>query len=334
VSDNIPPAAPVIAPGSPEIHIAVRRVPRYVWLIAVGLVVVGLTALYVYFRYSRPVGYGPAGPTVANEKFEFTWTDRPVLLVGIGDSVTAGYGASPHKSYFQRLVANPPDEFGDMQGKSLAKVFPNLTPTNLALSGSTSQECLDVLIPKLKTQDEDTFGIIVMTTGGNDIIHNYGRTPPREGAMYGATLQQAQPWIAKFRVRLDKILDQLEAKFPGGCMFFIANIYDPTDDSGDAAAAGLPDWPDGLKVIGAYNDILAHAAKARENVKLVDMHSGFLGHGIHCVQFWRKHYDRRDPHYWYWDNLEDPNDRGYDAVRRMFLNEMARVLPSKLEDGD
>ncbi len=37
-------------------------------------------------------------------------------------------------------------------------------------------------------------------------------------------------------------------------------------------------------------------------------------------------YDRTDPHYWYQDNLEDPNDRGYDALRRLFLREIAGVM--------
>jgi lysophospholipase L1-like esterase len=307
---------------------------RLVWLGGLGATAIGAMLLYLYFWYARPVGTGPAGPAVALEKFDFHWTDRPVLLVGIGDSVTAGYGASPGKGFFHRLETNPPDEFIDMQGKSLAKVFPNLTVTNLALSGSTSRECLDVLVPKLKTQDEDTFGVIVMTVGGNDIIHNYGRTPPREGAMYGATLEQARPWIENFKVCLEAIISGIEAKFPAGCVFFIANIYDPTDGVGDAENAGLPAWPEGLQVVAAYNEIIAQAAAKRKNAHLVDMHAAFLGHGIHCRQFWRAHYSAQDPHYWYWENLEDPNDRGYDALRRLFLNAMAQTLPSLLEDGD
>jgi len=32
-----------------------------------------------------------------------------------------------------------------------------------------------------------------------------------------------------------------------------------------------------------------------------------------------------DPHYWY-SIIEDPNARGYDALRRLFLNEMAAVF--------
>ena len=42
-------------------------------------------------------------------------------------------------------------------------------------------------------------------------------------------------------------------------------------------------------------------------------------------QFWRKFYRAEDPHYWYFENLEDPNERGYDAIRRLFLIEMTKV---------
>ena len=331
-TESTPPPTPSDRRPSP------RRPWRLVCLAAIGVAFIGAASFYRYFWYARPVGSGPAGEVVTAERFENdyeTWSDRKVLLVGIGDSVTEGYGATTAaKGYFNRLVANPPDEFPDMKGKCLSRVLPNLIHRNLALSGSTSQECLDILVPKLGVQEEETFGVVVMTTGGNDIIHNYGRTPPREGAMYGAALEEARPWIDNFRTRLDAIFDQISARFPGGCHFFMANIYDPTDGEGDVENAGLPAWPDGLKIIAAYNAIIAQAAEKRKNVSLVNMHDGFLGHGIHCLKFWRRHYDARDPHYWYWDNLEDPNDRGYDALRRLFLNEMARVLPPQLEDGD
>ena len=328
---DLPPNSPMNIPAPQK----ARRQTRVVWLVVLAVAAISSVYAYRHFWFDRPIGAGPAGPAVPAEKFEFTWTDRPVLVVGIGDSVTAGYGASTlAKSFFRLLIENPPDEFPDMQGKCLSKVFPNLTVNNLALSGSTSLECLDVLVHKLKPAEEDTFGIVVMTTGGNDIIHNYGRTPPREGAMYGATFEQARPWIDNFAVRLEAIIAGLNAKFPAGCQFFIANIYDPTDGVGDAQNAGLPPWPDGLKIIEAYNEIIAQTAEKHKNVRLVNMHDAFLGHGIHCLQFWRPHYDSRDARYWYWDNLEDPNDRGYDALRRLFLNEMAHTLPSLLEDGD
>ena len=212
-----------------------------------------------------------------------------------------------------------------MRGICLSAVLPSLRVTNLAVSGSTSIEHIERQLPRLPMADSNLLGIIVITTGGNDLIHNYGRTPPREGAMFGATSAEASPWIKNFEVRLESILTAINSRFPGGCRIFLANIYDPTDGVGDIQHAGLPSWPDGLRILATYNDVIRRCADRHENVHLVDLHSAFLGHGIHCAQFWRKNYDAHDPHYWYHVNLEDPNERGYDAIRRLFLIEMAKV---------
>jgi len=275
---------------------------------------------------SRPIGIGPAGPAVSKSAFSRIWTTNEILLVGFGDSVTAGFGARKGFSYFDRLVANPADEFADMRDISLKIVFPNLRYTNLSQSGSTSLEHVEKQIPKLSMASSNVMGIVVITTGGNDLIHNYGRTPPREGAMYGATFDEAKPWIANFSGRLDAIVTQIESNFPGGCDIFIADIYDPTDDYGDIQRTGLPAWPDAPKILAAYNDVIHGMGEKDRHVHVVNMRDGFLGHGIHCTQFWSKHYDSNDPHYWYYSNLEDPNERGYDALRRLFLIEMQKTF--------
>jgi len=296
-------------------------------LILVGLVA-GCVLLgaegYYYFWLRRPVGSGPAGSGVSAGLFEQRWTTRSVLLVGLGDSVTAGFGARKGYSYFDRLVTNPSDEFAEMKGRCLSRVIKDLSVTNLALSGSTSLHHLKTGMTRLKVQPTNVCGVVVITTGGNDIIHNYGMTLPKEGAMYGASLAQAKPWIANFEKRLEAILSEIEERFPGGCYIFLANIYDPTDGLGDAEKAGLPRWPDGLAIIESYNRIIDQRASKHQNVYLVDIHSAFLGHGIHCAQFWREHYCKDDPHYWFYENLEDPNERGYDALRRLFLLRMAQ----------
>jgi hypothetical protein len=82
----------------------------------------------------------------------------------------------------------------------------------------------------------------------------------------------------------------------------------------------LPHWPGGLAIHRAYNEIIHRAAFERANVHLVSLYREFLGHGSHCRQFWRSTYRRDDPYYWFYENIEDPNDRGYDAIRRIFLN--------------
>ncbi len=290
-------------------------------VLAVLLIAGGVA--YIEFFLKRPIGSGPAGPPVSSEAFQQTWTDRPVLLLGVGDSVTAGLGAaSPSHSYFNRLAVNPDDEFPDMQGKSLSAVLPELRLQNLAISGTTSLTHHIRLQDIGPPQDPEVYGIVVITTGGNDIIHNYGRGKPREGAMYGATFEQAQPWIANFESRLEAMLEALVAHFPGGCQIFLADIYDPTDGVGDAPSVFLPKWPDGLAIHTAYNNVIRKTCKTKSNVHLVPMHALFLGHGSHCRQFWRPHYQSDDPHYWFYDNIEDPNDRGYDAIRRVFLRKI------------
>lgn len=301
---------------------------RSLILVASAIVVACAVATHVYFRNARPIGNGPAGPGISREVFGKVWTERPVLLVGLGDSVTAGFGARKNYSYFDRLINNPPDEFQEMTGINLKAVLPNLSATNLSVSGSTSVEHLEKELPRLEIADSNVLGIVVLTTGGNDLIHNYGRTPPREGAMFGASWDEAQPWIRNFDRRLETCIQTINTRFPGGCHIFLANIYDPTDGAGDINNEGLPDWHDGLRILAAYNEVIRLCAERHPNVHRVDLHGAFLGHGIHCAQFWTKHYDSKDPHYWYFENLEDPNERGYDVIRRLFLLEMAKIASS------
>jgi lysophospholipase L1-like esterase len=299
---------------------------RLAIICALGFALVVAAFAYLYFGCSVPIGRGPAGPVVPGEAFTNKWTDRPVLLVGLGDSVTAGFGARKGYSYFDRLIQNPSDEFQDMNGIYLGKVLPNLAFTNFAISGSTSSELLEKELPHLKQAESNILGIVVITTGGNDLIHNYGRMPPREEAMYGATFEQAQPWISNYELRLESMIQQIETHFPGGCQIFLANIYDPTDGVGDTERAGLPAWKDSMRILEAYNNVILRCAQKHATVHVVDIRTAFLGHGIHCTQFWRSHYNWHDPHYWFFVNLEDPNERGYDAMRRLFLIEMKKAL--------
>ncbi len=294
-------------------------------IIAIGVLLVVGSVFYVRYFVSRPIGSGPAGPSVDAALFDQIWTDRRVRLIGIGDSVTAGLGAkSRDHSYFKRLIQNPSDEFEGMLGKCLSAVIPNLEYENFAQSGSTSEQHLEVVREKLTLQGTDVFGLVVMTTGGNDLIHSYGRLPPKECAMYGATLAEAAPWIESFERRLNSILDTVVSQFPGGCEIYLADIYDPTDGVGDAPSVYLPHWPDGLAIHSEYNRVINECAKSRQNVHVVPLYEAFLGHGSHCRQFWSSTYDPSDPHYWYYENIEDPNDRGYDAIRRVYLNAIAQ----------
>ncbi len=295
-------------------------------LLLIGALLIGGAAAFLHFTYRPTVGSGAAGPSVDKQRFARPWTTNAVLLVGLGDSVTAGFGARKGYGYFDRLLANPPDEFAEMSGVNLRAAIPNLAATNLSISGSTSGEVPQSQLKRLYQADSNVLGLVVITTGGNDLIHNYGRTAPREQAMYGATLAEGLPWVAEFEKRLEVIVQEINDRFPGGCHIFFCNIYDPSDGVGDIEKSGLPPWADGLKLLAKYNEAIEQCSRKHPNVHFVDMHRLFLGHGLHSSQFWFRHYDRKDPHYWYYTNLEDPNERGYDALRRLFLNEISGVL--------
>ncbi len=137
--------------------------------------------------------------------------------------------------------------------------------------------------------------------------------------MYGATLEQAQPWIEAYRVRLASMFEKITACFPGGCEIYIGDIYDPTDGVGDAPSVYLPDgrWISYSRAIQPGNPSVRETACARthrttsQNIhgprrSLSPVLAQYLCRQRSNVLVLREH--RRS------------NDRGYDAIRRVFLN--------------
>jgi hypothetical protein len=299
-------------------------------ILACGVIL--LLAAWFVARVPAPMGEGPAGPEVSARAFARPWSSRDVVLLSLGDSVSTGYGAPAGHGYFDLIRQNADETYPEMAGCDLAHVLPNIRVVRKASNSSNSTEHLRT-IKVLPVAPAETFGIVCLTTGGIDLIHMYGKAAPREGAMYGASWEQAEPWVANFRERLDEMVLALKEKFPGGCAVMLATIYEPTDDVGDIENAGpmfwMPAWPDGRRIHSAFNVAIHECAHMHEHVHLADVHSVMLGHGIHCRDRTNAHYNADDPGYWFFINLEDPNQRGYDAIRRVFLNAIADALRSK-----
>jgi len=297
-----------------------------------ALVVVAVGVLVAWsVRMPLAMGSGPAGPVVERAAFNTKWSDRPVVVLALGDSISTGFGADAGLGYFDLLLENHEGEHPAMRGIDLRSVYPNLTRRDFAANSTRSQQHESV-IAALPVED-DAFGIVCITTGGIDLIHRYGMASPSEGAMYGATLEQARPWVRGFEQRLLRMVELLRTKFPAGCAVFLATIYDPTDGVGDIENAPtfvpLPRWPAGLGILRRYNRAIRRVAAELPHVHLVNVHRTMLGHGIHCDDESAAYYDADDPHYWYYRNLEDPNQRGHDAIRRTFLNAMVKALAPK-----
>lgn len=283
-----------------------------------------IVAAFLYLNACSPKSKGQVGLTVPAEPFKHIWSQKKALLLGIGDDITAGLNNREGFSYFDRLVRNPPGDSPDMAGKNLSKVFPNLKTTNTAGSWSSSFNHLES-IKMTPVNPPDVMGIVVLTTGLNEILHNYGKEPPQERAMYGATIEQAMPWLDNFQNRLDEMVLSIEHVFPGGCRIFIANIYDPADGDGFTKDwfANATRWPEGLEILENYNLIIQDCPKKYNNVHVVDIHKAFLGHGIHIGKS-----SSDNEACWYQTKSADPapDEQGHDVIRRLFLNEMIKVF--------
>src|SRR5262245_16349983 len=74
------------------------------------------------------------------EAFQRVWSTNRVVLVGLGDSITAGFGATKKHSYFDLLAENNDGIYADLKGCDLRHVFPALETLNLSISYTVSEE--------------------------------------------------------------------------------------------------------------------------------------------------------------------------------------------------
>lgn len=306
-----------------------RVIGLILFLVLSGFGYVGWRVYWVL--QPRSMGSGPTGPAPDDGAFAMPWREGKTILLALGDSITRGYGATRTSHYVSLLIRNDDDLYPDMKGLDLQTVLPHLQSLNVAVDFTTTEDHLMRQLPRIPTFDSDIFGVVLITSGGNDLIHDYGRSAPRDGAMYGCTTEQGRIWVVEVQGRLRKILKGVITKFPGGCQIFLANLYDPTDGIGDPKSFGLPRWPDSMEVLEEMNRRIAELCAEFANVHCVDIHTPFMGHGIHCRDWWRKTYCREDPTWWYSPNLEDPNVRGHDAIRRCFLQQIVQAMGSGLD---
>ena len=261
--------------------------------------------------------------------FSPAYSDQKLHVVGFGDSVTAGFCAYTGYAYVDLLVDNKNEDYPGYTKRDLKYHFGEVVLNNEAISGSTScnytASAIRTALRNVSVADVDRTAVLV-TLGGNDLIHDYGCANPRECAAYCSDYNQAVSYAANYKSRMKGFLDVFKQELPNTDIF-LANIYDPTDGVGDIenAPIPLPPWPDGLAVLALYNQTIAEIADEDVNVHLVDMRGAMWGHGLHYDDPTHPDYDAEDPSYWYCYNLEDPNERGYHEIRRAFWDRIAGV---------
>nr|MDO8062874.1 SGNH/GDSL hydrolase family protein [Candidatus Freyrarchaeum guaymaensis] len=232
--------------------------------------------------------------------------------VALGDSMIIDYYAGgPGWGAASLLYRNLDDVYPEFKGKDLLSLIPDLKNYNLATDGATTYTVMHWQLPKVPS-GPDYPVVVIVTVGGNDLLSRY-RVGFREG------VEESY----RFKERLRKLFSSLlRMVSPIRPRIYVGNIYDPSDGTGMLDDAGWSPWPDGLKVLAEWNERISEVAE-EFRLTLVDIHSHFLGHGMHHDNPEIKHYRPEDPTLWLKQVIE-PNSRGAHEIRRLFWEEIYR----------
>ena len=170
---------------------------------------------------------------------ELPWqTGQHTRAMGLGDSLTAGFGALPATNgYFYHLY-----HWGVFDS------IPNTLIANAAVPGANSSHVLDYQVPQAVEVFQPS--IIVMTVGGNDLLRILGGVPP-------------QAVLADFQANLTAILARLRAGLPE-TRIVVGNLY------------SIPEISGSEEIVPVFNQIVQGVATAFD-VRVADVHEAFQG---------------------------------------------------------
>jgi lysophospholipase L1-like esterase len=229
--------------------------------------------------------------------------------VALGDSISIDdYAGGPGRGGASLLARNRDGDFPSWRGHDLARSSFHL----LATDGATSQTLLDHQVPLLERSGVRP-SVVTLTIGGNDVLGWYGDT-------FGA-LRAADTAVA----RADEALDRVRRPAIPDVRIVVGTVYDPSDGTADAGRAGLPPWPEVVKVIAHLNMQLRRLAE-RHRAAVADIHAKFLGHGLTAGNPAQTQPRPADRNLWYC-NVIEPNAWGASAVREAFWEALGRPIP-------
>lgn len=208
------------------------------------------------------------------------WTfSNNLRYLAMGDSLTAGYGATPVTNGYAYLLYQ--------QG-----VYDSMTNTifaDAAVPGATSQQVLNFQVPEATQIFQPN--VVTMTVGGNDLIAILG----------GADATQV---LQGFQANLSMIVTQLCTALPSA-RIYVANLYSiqnfpvPTD-----------------QVVDAFNQVVAgvigfaNGTVCGGRVKIADVHAAFSGSQEGLLLINRNNAGQFEVH---------PTNAGYRAMAQAFI---------------
>ncbi len=239
--------------------------------------------------------------------------NAPVRLIFLGDSITAGSGASKTSlQYTSLLQENDAARWQGYNKVDLESMYSTITDViDVSVGGATTATLKSQQVPALKqrlgTLPVEGETIIVFTIGGNDA----------QGALN--PFANAQQVINSAFKNMDTILDLLTdpAVFAETPHIYATNIYEPSGGVGKSSCFMGIDYASKLAVLDDYNTRLTALGEER-GFSVVDLHGQFLDHNVNAEDPSNPNYDADDATNWFYDDCIHPNDRGHHELRRLF----------------
>jgi acyl-CoA thioesterase-1 len=223
------------------------------------------------------------------------------------------------------LARNDDYVWPEFAGRDLVTISPGIDCRFEARDGATTESVLDSQVDALRGIDPGGEALVTLTAGGNDLLR-----------LIGATDRAGQAGVRAVLDNLDAILDVVRDRLPRA-MILVANVYDPTDGTGDLEGARLhpaatiadgwlhpaatiaDGWlrPQEMRWLGDYNTGVERLCRQR-GARLIDLHRHFAGHGRSAPAARR----------WYWTgSLIEPGMAGANEIRRLWLAAVEESRP-------
>jgi lysophospholipase L1-like esterase len=236
-----------------------------------------------------------------------TGTSNPGLsdvgsLVILGDSISDGGGVPPY--YYNLLVNNDGAKYPEWAGKDLKTRYGSSLQVVKASKAGAVSSGLPGQVSGLPSSLPGPVAVVI-TIGGNDMQANI--VSILQGTDQGAR--------DSFRANIATAVGELTmpGRFGAGVdvHVFEADIYDPTDGSGDFSSCPVPlsfvpkTPSDGF--FGAWNAVVTDEVPKHGMSVVPPLHDTFHNHGV-----------IDPPQSWFHTDCIHPNAKGHNAIRGMF----------------
>src|SRR6266851_3701343 len=125
------------------------------------------------------------------------------------------------------LARNDDYVWPEFAGRDLVTISPGIDCRFEARDGATTESVLDSQVDALREVDPGGEVLVTLTAGGNDLL-----------GLIGAADRAGQAGVRAVLDNLDAILGVVRDRLPRA-MILVANVYDPTDGTGDLEGTRL-----------------------------------------------------------------------------------------------